>query len=365
MSENCFCHDIRKYNQITNSCAVLIGVISYPLPRFLSYPITTWAGLHALANNPEPTAHCGCPVPPPTVYPPILYEGPLWPTDMDDWARDWRDTQVVNPTPLHSPLILDLNRDGRLKMDNWTYFDYTANGMHEWATWIDADDAFLVLDLNGDGIINNGSEMFGTSTMLPNGKLALDGWDALRQYDTNGDGKIDANDEIFASLMVLTGDGRLASLTDAGIKSITIPPLPPGGPNGSSSGQWLGMASSGGGGSSGGTSVQLTSPWQLLTQDERNQYLIDQARALDAAIRADGGVYWGSSVFEWEDGTTSEIVDAYPYRMPMYSIAGEWLEVPEDIAALPDLIGFGNKHDLHQAMVRDESGALRALVDAA
>jgi len=217
------------------------------------------------------------------------------------WVEAWQATQVVNPTPIHSPLILDLNRDGRLKMDNWTYFDYTANGMHEWATWIDADDAFLVLDLNNDGIINNGSEMFGTSTMLPNGKLALDGWHALRKYDTNGDGKIDINDEIFASLMVLTGDGRLASLTDAGIKSITIPPLPPGGPT--------------------APTTTLPSNWNQLTQDERNQYLADQARALDAEIRANGGVYWGSSVFEWEDGTTSEIVDAYPYRVPMWASA--------------------------------------------
>ena len=121
---------------------------------------------------------------------------------------------MFNVRPV-SPLILDLNRDGKLEMKNATFFDYDANGFHELAAWIDPDDAFLVLDLNGNGIINNGSEMFGTATVLPNGLLALDGWDALRQYDINKDGKIDANDEIFASLKVLTGSGQLASLANA------------------------------------------------------------------------------------------------------------------------------------------------------
>ena len=41
----------------------------------------------------------------------------------------------------------------------------------------------------------------------------------------------------------------------------------------------------------------------------------------------------------------------------------EILDVPEDVAALPNLMGFGNMHDLRQAMVRDGSGALRGLVE--
>ena len=38
-------------------------------------------------------------------------------------------------------------------------------------------------------------------------------------------------------------------------------------------------------------------------------------------------------------------------------------DVPEDIAALPDLMGFGNMHDLRQAMVHDKSDTLRGLVE--
>ena len=57
------------------------------------------------------------------------------------------------------------------------------------------------------------------------------------------------------------------------------------------------------------------------------------------------------------------MAEALPYRIPMYSIPDEILDVPEDVAALPDLMGFGNMHDLRQAMVRDGSGALRGLVE--
>ena len=47
----------------------------------------------------------------------------------------------------------------------------------------------------------------------------------------------------------------------------------------------------------------------------------------------------------------------------MYSIPHEYLEVPEDIAALPDISGYGNLHDLQQALVREANGELRALLD--
>ena len=39
------------------------------------------------------------------------------------------------------------------------------------------------------------------------------------------------------------------------------------------------------------------------------------------------------------------------------------VDVPDDIVALPDAVAFGNVHNLHQAMARDESGKLQALVE--
>jgi Ca2+-binding EF-hand superfamily protein len=84
-----------------------------------------------------------------------------------------------------------------------------ANGFHEFIRWIDATDAFLVLDVNENGIIDDGSELFGDSMLLPNGSRALCGFDALRAFDSDNDGKVGINDEIFASLKLLTGAGQL------------------------------------------------------------------------------------------------------------------------------------------------------------
>ena len=50
-------------------------------------------------------------------------------------------------------------------------------------------------------------------------------------------------------------------------------------------------------------------------------------------------------------------------RDTMCTGTNEWLDVPEDTAALPDLQGLGQVYDLHQAIVRDSSGKLRSLVE--
>ena len=132
----------------------------------------------------------------------------------------WRD---AGATPARrDPFVLDLNHDGKVELKNAAFFDMNANGFHEFTRWIDKTDAFLVLDKNFNGKADNGGELFGDAMTLPDGSLALTGFDALRVYDSNGDGKIDASDEIYASLKVLTGEGKMSSLADAGVKSLNV-----------------------------------------------------------------------------------------------------------------------------------------------
>lgn len=96
--------------------------------------------------------------------------------------------------------------------------------------WVRPDDAFLVLDRNGNGTIDNGTELFGDSTPLAGGGTAEDGFAALAQEDTNGDGVVDADDARFADLRVwrdLNQDGvsqanELQTLQQAGIESIRV-----------------------------------------------------------------------------------------------------------------------------------------------
>ncbi len=126
------------------------------------------------------------------------------------------------------PLILDLDGDGieLLNSDQTNaYFDLDLDGTAEAVGgWISGDDAFLVLDNNNDGIINDKSELFGDSDGFE------DGFAKLSSYDSNNDGTIDMGDDVFASLQLwqdkdgdgFTDVGELMSIFDAGLQSISL-----------------------------------------------------------------------------------------------------------------------------------------------
>ena len=102
----------------------------------------------------------------------------------------------IPPTP-RDPLILDLNGDGVKTTDltgSTTHFDLDANGFAERVGWVSASDGLLVLDRNGNGKIDDGTELFGDRTLLQDGTLATSGFEALAEFDSNQDGIIDENE---------------------------------------------------------------------------------------------------------------------------------------------------------------------------
>jgi len=52
-------------------------------------------------------------------------------------------------------------------------------------------------------------------------------------------------------------------------------------------------------------------------------------------------------------GQTRTATDVWFQADRMNTLTDDWLEVPDDIAAMPDIRGFGNVYSLQQAMVRD------------
>ncbi|ODA29221.1 hypothetical protein A8L45_22585 [Veronia pacifica] len=131
-----------------------------------------------------------------------------------------------------SPLIIDLNGDGvqTLNINEGVAFDIDADGKKEKVGWASAGDALLAIDLNGDGIINDGSELFGEASPKP--EEVKDGFQALSFYDENQDGVFDANDSAYDDIIVWqdkNSDGisqadEMIGLAEAGVVSIDLTP---------------------------------------------------------------------------------------------------------------------------------------------
>lgn len=130
------------------------------------------------------------------------------------------------------PIVLDLNGDGvtTTAVGTGAHFDHEADGFAESTGWVNSQDGLLVRDLNADGKINSGRELFGSETLLSNGKKAANGFEALRELDSNADGKISSADAIYATLRIwkdangngVTDAGELQTLSEAGVQSISV-----------------------------------------------------------------------------------------------------------------------------------------------
>ena len=106
------------------------------------------------------------------------------------------------------PIIVDTGRNGYhlTSVEDGVLFDLNADGVPERTAWTraDSDDAFLAMDRNGNGVIDNGSELFGNHTPAYPGRdvTTINGFEALRFLQDNLDRKIDAADRAFGRLLL-------------------------------------------------------------------------------------------------------------------------------------------------------------------
>lgn len=99
---------------------------------------------------------------------------------------------------LVDPLVMNLSDAPAGLSDMTFFFDLDADGSEEEVSMLSGNSGFLALDKNSDGKINDGSELFGTTSG--------DGFYDLSKYDEDNNGWIDENDSIFNDLRIWTKD---------------------------------------------------------------------------------------------------------------------------------------------------------------
>ena len=229
----------------------------------------------------------------------LLYPDP---SDEDKETPKKEDAEKVK-----SPLAIDLDGDGiaTYAIKNGVYFDIDSDGFAEKTAWLNAKDAFLAIDRNKNGIIDDASELFGDSDK------AVNGFEALKALDSNGDGVIDANDAGWEELMLwvdavndgVSTDNELITAADAGIAYIEL--------------------------------------------NYKNQDVTDE----------NGNQHRQTATVHWQDGRTTVIEDIWFQHNNAQTIDLTPLDVTDEewaeIAELPYIDAFGNVHSLWVAMSLD------------
>lgn len=116
------------------------------------------------------------------------------------------------------PLMINLDSNVANITDMKFMFDIDADGQKEEVSLAEKGSGFLALDKNGDGKINDGSELFGTKSG--------DGFKDLAAFDEDGNGWIDEADSVFKKLKVWSKDENgkdiLISLKKADVGAIYL-----------------------------------------------------------------------------------------------------------------------------------------------
>ena len=131
---------------------------------------------------------------------------------------------------LGSPIVLDLADNGvaPTSIKGGVKFDIMGHGQMRTA-WVKGDDALLVMDHNGNGIVDDGTELFGSATDI-GGAPAGDGFEALALLDTNGNGLVESGDLLYGDLKLwrdrnhdgMSDKSELTALADAGVIGLEI-----------------------------------------------------------------------------------------------------------------------------------------------
>ncbi len=126
--------------------------------------------------------------------------------------------ETTQQVVMTDPLVINMDNLPAGVKDMTFQFDIDCDGKMDEISMLREGSGFLAFDKNGDGKINDGSELFGTRSG--------NGFADLAVYDEDGNGWIDENDEIFDKLRVWSKDkdGKdvLKTLKEADVGAIYL-----------------------------------------------------------------------------------------------------------------------------------------------
>ena len=141
-----------------------------------------------------------------------------------DLQRSYRETTEVvmrggSEAPQRKdPLVINLDTDSAQLPGERMTFDLDADGVAERIPNVSAASGFLALDRNGNGQIDDGSELFGARSG--------DGFADLAALDDDGNGWIDETDAAFTQLQIwrrdAEGQDQTQGLTEAGVGALYL-----------------------------------------------------------------------------------------------------------------------------------------------
>lgn len=135
-----------------------------------------------------------------------------------EFQEYYRDDLELASFSLCDPLVINMDTDVAQLSDQTFYFDIDADGVLDEISNLGSGSGYLALDKNGDGTINDGSELFGTASG--------NGFADLAKYDEDGNGWIDENDAVWSKLKIWTkdenGNDVLYRLADKGVGAICL-----------------------------------------------------------------------------------------------------------------------------------------------